>query len=282
MALQHLTLQEATGPARPDGALVAAHGLGVVRAGRWLIRDVSLAVRPGEIVTIVGPNGAGKTTLLRAMLGLERSDAGRVERASGLTTGYVPQRLAIDPAMPLTVRRLMTLIGRSSRAAVDRALYQVGIGHLAEAAPQTLSGGEFQRLLLARAISRRPGLLVLDEPVQGVDVQGEVALYDLIARLRDDLGCGVLLVSHDLHVVMARTDTVVCLNGHVCCHGPPETVAESPEYRRLFGPRAAETLAVYRHRHDHGHAADGSVVPLAQRQEPARKATTGGNRDDAR
>lgn len=244
------------------GLLAAARGLGVRRDGRWLVQHVDVALHAGEIVTLVGPNGAGKSTTAKALLGLVRHDAGTVERAAGLKVGYVPQRLALDWTLPLTVRRLMTLTGRHPRAVVQDALAQVGIAHLADARIQTLSGGEFQRALLARAIIRRPQLLVLDEPVQNVDFNGEIALYELIRNLRDDLGCGILLISHDLHIVMAHTDTVLCLSGHVCCHGTPQAVAESPEYRRLFGPRAAETLAVYRHHHDHVHRPDGSVVQL--------------------
>ena len=243
--------------------LVAARRLGVAAGGRWLVRDIDVVVRPGEIVTLVGPNGAGKSTTAKALLGLLRPTAGTVERAKDLRVGYVPQSLAMDWTLPLTVRRLMHLTGRHPRAAVDQALAQVGIAHLAAARVQTLSGGEFQRALLARALVRRPSLLVLDEPAQGVDFNGEIALYRLIGQVRDELGCGVLMVSHDLHLVMAETDTVVCLNGHVCCSGPPQAVAANPAYLALFGPRAAEALAVYRHRHDHEHAADGTVVPLA-------------------
>ena len=176
--------------------------------------------------------------------------------------GYVPQRFVVDWTLPLTVGRLMTLTGNHSRSDVDAALAEVGIGHLIDNAVQTLSGGELQRALLARALVRKPDLLVLDEPVQGVDFSGEIALYGLIRDIRDRLDCGVLLISHDLHIVMAETDTVVCLNGHVCCSGTPKVVAEDPEYRKLFGPKAAEAFAVYRHEHDHTHDHDGSVVPL--------------------
>jgi zinc transport system ATP-binding protein len=249
--------------ALPAPLLAAARGLGVVRDGRWLVRHVDLELHRGEILTLIGPNGSGKSTTAKALLGLIRPDAGTVDRAAGVRVGYVPQRLTLDWTLPLTVRRLMTLTGRHPRADVERALDRVGIPHLADARVQTMSGGEFQRLLLARAIVRRPDLLVLDEPVQNVDFNGEIALYQLIRAIRDELGCGILLISHDLHVVMAHTDTVLCLNGHVCCHGTPQMVTESPEYRRLFGPRAAETLAVYRHHHDHVHRADGSVVHLS-------------------
>ena len=250
-------------PIRAAGPpLVAARGIGVRRNGRWILRDVDLTVRPGEIVTVIGPNGSGKSTTAKALLGLITPDAGTLERAPGLKVGYVPQTLKIDWTLPLTVRRLMTLTARFSRAEVEAALDQVGIAHLADARIETLSGGEFQRAALARALIRKPDLLVLDEPVQGVDFSGEMALYDLINTIRDELGCGIVLISHDLHIVMANTDQVICLNGHVCCQGAPEAVAEHPEYRRLFGTRAAELLAVYRHHHDHVHRPDGTVVPL--------------------
>nr|WP_272211714.1 ATP-binding cassette domain-containing protein [Marinicella sp. W31]MDC2877607.1 ATP-binding cassette domain-containing protein [Marinicella sp. W31] len=171
----------------------------------------------------------------------------------------MPQKLNIDHSLPLTVRRLMTITGPLSRPAISDALEQVGIAHMEEANVQTLSGGEFQRALLARALARKPDLLVLDEPVQGVDYSGEIALYELISRIRDRQGCGVLMISHDLHVVMAQTDTVVCLNGHVCCTGTPEAVSGSEAYQALFGARASGALALYRHHHDHTHMPDGRV-----------------------
>ncbi|WPZ34283.1 metal ABC transporter ATP-binding protein [Thalassobaculum sp. OXR-137] len=247
-------------PARaPDDVLVRLSGVGVQRAGRWLTRNVDLDVRPGEIVTLIGPNGSGKTTTAKVAAGVIRADEGRAESRRDLRVGYVPQKIQIDWTLPITVRRLMTLTSRHSPAQISQALEAVGIPHLAEAEVQSLSGGEFQRALLARAMVRRPNLLILDEPVQGVDFTGEVTLYGLIKRIRDETGCGILLISHDLHVVMAQTDTVVCLNGHVCCRGTPQTVAENPEYLRLFGGRAAGALAVYRHQHDHTHLPDGRI-----------------------
>lgn len=247
-------------PPHAEGPLIEARGLGVRRGGRWLVEGVDLAIRPGEIVTLIGPNGSGKSTTVRALLGIWQADAGEVRRRDGLTIGYVPQRLTIDWTMPLTVRRLMTLTGRHGAAEIMTALEEVGIAHLAEAPVQQLSGGEFQRALLARAIVRRPRLLVLDEPVQGVDFAGEIALYELIRDIRQRLGCGILMISHDLHIVMGQTDSVVCLNGHVCCSGSPQAVSESPEYRRLFGAQAASALAIYHHHHDHVHLDDGRVV----------------------
>ena len=196
------------------------------------------------------------------MLGLIEIDQGTAGVAKGVRVGYVPQRLIIDRTLPLTVARLLTLTARHDDDAVRSALREVGMTDRADAQVQNLSGGEFQRALLARALIRKPDLLVLDEPVQSVDFSGEIALYRLIRDIRDRLGCGVLLISHDLPIVMAETDTVVCLNGHVCCSGTPKLVAEDPEYRKLFGHKAAEALAVYRHDHDHDHDHDGSVVPL--------------------
>jgi len=244
----------------PANPLVSLHNVGVRRNGRWLVRGVEFSVSPGEIVTLIGPNGSGKSTSAKAAIGVLKPDEGQVERRAGLKVGYVPQKLAIDWTLPLTVRRLMTLTGPLPEREITAALASVGMSHMAGAEVQHLSGGEFQRALLARAIARKPDLLVLDEPVQGVDFSGEIALYDLIKSIRNTAGCGILLISHDLHVVMAETDTVICLNGHVCCRGTPQAVSQSPEYRRLFGARASETLAVYSHHHDHTHLPDGRVL----------------------
>ncbi len=227
-----------------------------------VLQDVDLTVRRGEIVTLIGPNGAGKTTLVRVVLGLVRPDRGRVTLAPDLVIGYVPQRLHVDPVLPLDVRRFLALGGSAARERCQRALDEVGVSGLLEAALHELSGGELRRVVLARALLRDPDLLVLDEPVQGVDLGGQIELYELISRLRKRRACGVLMVSHDLHLVMAATDRVVCLNHHVCCAGRPETVSRDPEYITLFGPRAAEALALYSHAHDHRHDAHGNVVPL--------------------
>lgn len=232
---------------------------GINRIGRWLVRGVSLTVEAGEIVTLIGPNGSGKSITAKMGLGLLKPDEGKASLRPGLTVSYVPQKVTIDWTLPLTVQRFMRLTGLVTKTEAVAAMDRTGVGHLAQAEVRTLSGGEFQRVLLARAIARKPELLVLDEPVQGVDFAGEIALYDLIKRIRDELHCGVLLISHDLHVVMAATDRVICLNGHVCCSGTPTAVAESAEYKALFGARAASTLAVYQHHHDHTHLADGRV-----------------------
>jgi zinc transport system ATP-binding protein len=239
--------------------LVRLQEAGVERAGRWLVRDIDLEVERGEIVTLIGPNGSGKSTTARMALGIIEPSEGTAWRAPRLKVGYVPQKLAVDWTLPLTVDRFLSLTNPLTAEEKASALESTGIAHLARAEIRNLSGGEFQRTMLARAVARRPDLLVLDEPVQGVDFSGEIALYELISSIRTNLHCGILMISHDLHVVMAATDRVICLNGHVCCHGTPQVVAESAEYRQLFGARGASQLAVYQHHHDHTHMPDGRV-----------------------
>ena len=220
---------------------------------RQLLQQVSLKVGRGEILTIIGPNGAGKTTLLRIALGLLPPTTGRVLRQRDISIGYMPQRLHIDPTFPLTVKRFLTLTGKHQRAKILPLLEEVGAAHVLESPLQNISGGELQRVLLARALVREPDLLVLDEPVQGVDVHGQVELYQLITRIRDQHNCAVLMVSHDLHLVMAATDRVLCLNRHICCSGSPEVVSNDPAYLELFGPLAVQHLAIYTHDRTHRH-----------------------------
>ncbi|MBP1846773.1 zinc transport system ATP-binding protein [Rhizobium petrolearium] len=246
--------------ALPDESqLVSLDNAGIRRDGRWLVRGVDFSIRRGEVVTLIGPNGAGKSTTAKLAIGVLRPDEGSVTRMHGLRIGYVPQKLAIDWTMPLSVRRLMRLTGSLDDAELRAALEATGIPHLVDAEVRHLSGGEFQRALLARAIARKPDLMVLDEPVQGVDFAGESALYDLIRSIRNSTGCGILMISHDLHMVMAGTDTVICLNGHICCRGTPEVVGQSADYLKLFGGNS-RSLAVYSHHHDHTHLPDGRVL----------------------
>jgi zinc transport system ATP-binding protein len=212
----------------------------------------------GEIVTVIGPNGAGKTTLLKKILGLIVPSNGEVVRHSALRIGYMPQKLTLNPLMPITVQRFLQQT-RADNHAIQQALHDVGVANLLQQSLHAVSGGELQRVLLARALLRQPELLVLDEPAQGVDVCGQADLYRLIAQLRDRYHCSVLLVSHDLHLVMAATDTVICLNRHICCQGHPEHVSQHPEYLQLFGRQIAEDIAVYTHRHDHDHDVHGNV-----------------------
>jgi zinc transport system ATP-binding protein len=237
--------------------LIAATGLSVHAGGTHILDRVSLAVHPREIVTLIGPNGSGKTTLLKAILGLVPAE-GEIVRRVGLKIGYVPQQFARDVSLPITVQGFLALFAPVK--AREAALARVGVAHTKNRQLSALSGGELARVLLARAIAGRPDLLVLDEPLAGVDVAGEAALYHLIAEIRDELGCGVLLVSHDLHVVMAQANRVVCLNRHICCEGDAQAVVRDPAFHQLFGARAAGELALYAHHHDHAHTPSGETV----------------------
>lgn len=232
-------------------------------AAREILQRISLDIRKREITTLIGPNGAGKSTLIKLICGLLQPSTGEVKKQKGLSIGYMPQRLQLARSMPLKVSRFLGLAdaSRNNRAA---ALERVGISHLNSASIHTLSGGELQRVLLARALLRKPNLLVLDEPLQGVDINGQAALYRLIASLRDEQDCSILMVSHDLHLVMAQTDKVICLNQHVCCHGEPESVSKHPEYLRLFGQQVVGDIAVYTHHHDHHHDIHGDVVDCGE------------------
>lgn len=234
-------------------ALISARQLKLTLGGRDIIDNVDIDVRAGEIVTLIGPNGAGKTTLVRALLGLEKLSGGEVRRHRSLKIGYAPQRFEVDRTLPVTVTRFLALGTDASGTAIKQALHEVGAAHVINQQLHRLSGGETQRVIIARALLRRPNLLVLDEPVRGVDYVGEAELYQLIAALRDKRGFGIILVSHDLHVVMAASDRVICLNHHVCCSGVPKAVASHPEYMRLFGPQAVRAFAIYEHHHDHTH-----------------------------
>lgn len=233
--------------------VVSARDVSLTLGGRVILDRVSLTLEPREIVTLIGPNGAGKSTLVRVLLGLIAPDEGTVERSPGLKVGYVPQRFQAPETVPLSVARLLTLTRSAPEPRIRAVLAETGIEHLAERPVQALSGGETQRALLARALLHDPGLLVLDEPVQGVDFIGEARLYGLIASIRKERGCAILMVSHDLHMVMAESDRVVCLNGHVCCEGVPDRVKSDPEFVKMFGPEAARALGVYSHHHDHVH-----------------------------
>jgi len=242
-----------------SSSLVELTNAGIEKSGAWLVRGVDLSVEPGKIVTLIGPNGSGKSTTAKMALGILKPTEGKAARRAGLRIGYVPQKLMIDWTLPLTVGRFMRLTGHVPAAGIAEALDQAGAGHLQAHEVRHLSGGQMQRVMLARALARKPDVLVLDEPVQGVDYSGEIAIYNLISEIRSTLGCGILMISHDLHVVMAATDEVVCLNGHVCCRGAPGDVSQSQAFRQLFGHRAHDALAVYEHRHDHVHLPDGRV-----------------------
>ncbi len=241
--------------------LVSLDQAGIYSGGRWIIHNISLKIYSGEIVTLIGPNGSGKSTTAKTILGLKRLTHGHTWYKPGLRVGYVPQKLDIDWTIPLRVKRFINLTSVLDDREIRSALKMVDAEHTFNKDVKHLSGGEFQRVLLARAIVLKPDLLVLDEPVQGVDINGCVALYNLIEETQKYLNCAVLLISHDLHIVMRSTDRVICLNGHICCHGAPVDVLNSVEYLNLFGQQGMYNLAMYHHHHDHVHSPDGRVCP---------------------
>ena len=238
--------------------LIEIEDLVVRLGGHTALEKVDFSLDAGEIVTIVGPNGSGKTTLLRVIVGALAPTAGRVQRRDGLRIGYVPQRLNIDPSLPISVKRFLNLPRKTEPERIAAALAQAGAGPLADRQMTSLSGGQFQRVLLARALVTTPDLLILDEATQGLDQPGTSEFYRQIETVRQQTGCAVLMVSHDLHVVMSASDRVICLNGHICCQGHPEHVASAPEYRALFGEGTKGALALYRHHHTHNHGENGS------------------------
>ncbi len=227
---------------------------------RKVLEDINLSVEPGQILTLIGPNGAGKTTLVRIVLGLIEADSGEITHRDSLRIGYMPQKIHVEPTLPITVARFLQLANNSNPSLLEETLDQLRISHLSQQQITAISGGELQRVLLARAMLREPHLLVLDEPAQGVDLAGQAELYQLIGEIRNKQNCGVLMISHDLHLVMSATDEVICLNHHVCCHGKPEHVSNDPAYLDLFGANASQNLAVYTHRHNHEHDIGGDII----------------------
>lgn len=245
-----------------NSVLAKLQSVGVRRNNRWLVRDIDLTMRRGEIVSLIGPNGSGKTTVTKILAGSLQPDFGSVQRPPNIKIGYVPQSVTLDSTLPMTVQRLMDVPQPVDRSELFEVLTELDIQHLANSSVQKLSGGEFQRALLARALLRKPDLLILDEPTQGLDVHGETLLFSRIANIRDRMNCGILIVRHDLHLVMVQTDTVVCMNVHICCRGTPERVQKDEAYLNLFGAKAFETRALYSHLHDHDHGLDGSIRDL--------------------
>ena len=238
--------------------LLKVEDVGLLKNDKWLVKGVSLEVKQGEIVTLIGPNGSGKSTTAKIALGIYKEVEGKVKKFTN-KIGYVPQKISVDWTLPIRVIDFMSLTDEPTNEQINIALNLTGVEHLRNKSLGNLSGGEFQRVLIARAIAKQPELLVLDEPVQGVDFKGEVVLYELIKKISEELNCGILLISHDLHVVMSATDYVVCLNGHVCCSGTPQVVAKNNKYQELFGDRASSILSLYEHKHDHTHSQDGTI-----------------------
>lgn len=236
---------------RSMSSLISLNNISVEINHQKILYDISLKIKINKIITLLGPNGAGKSTLVKVILGLIQPTTGTIKRSSKLTIGYVPQSINLNPTLPITVKRFMQLNRRLNNDDIFNMLSQVNAGQLINKSMHQLSGGELQRILLAQALAKRPQLLILDEPTQGVDVNGQVLLYDLIASTTKKFNCGILMVSHDLHLVMAKTDEVICLNRHICCSGTPATVSNDPEFISLFGQYNANQIAIYKHHHNH-------------------------------
>jgi len=241
----------------PAELLLRASDISYSEGGRGILDNVSFELRRSQITTIIGPNGAGKSTLTNIVTGLISKYQGKIDRAPDLRIGYLPQKVYVNRLMPLSVARLLQLTHGAGESELDFALAQTEVGYLKNRQVRSLSEGELKRVLLARTTLGKPDLIVLDEPTSGVDVTGEIKMYELIGELRSRLQCAVLLVSHDLHLVMSKTDQVLCLNRHLCCSGLPESVSKHPEYLALFGQTAADSIAVYAHHHDHVHDVSG-------------------------
>jgi len=243
---------------KENNPLVKLENAGVYKSSKWLVRGISFEVNNGQIVTLIGPNGSGKTTTAKMILNILNADEGLIT-GNANKMAYVPQKINIDWTMPLRVIDFMKITSNLNNTQINESLTMTGVDKLLYNQIHSLSGGEFQRVLIARAIAKKPDLLVLDEPVQGVDFNGEIALYNLIKEISVTLNCGILLISHDMHFVMSTTDHVICLNGHICCSGSPSNVVKNPEYIKLFGQHNSETLSYYQHQHDHSHNHDGSI-----------------------
>ncbi len=230
---------------------------------RNVLHHVNLTLERNKITTLIGPNGSGKTTLAKIILGLTTATHGDIYRKAGIAIGYMPQKFAIEPVLPLTVKRFLTLrpngYKHSASENLETISKEVGISHILAQQMYHCSGGEVQRILLARSLMGNPDLLVLDEPVQGLDIRGQNEFYRLIQRIRTSRGCGVLMISHDLHMVMANTDHVICMNHHICCEGTPQDVSKHPEYIALFSKEGIENMGLYTHHHDHEHGVAGEV-----------------------
>lgn len=231
-------------------SLIELENISVRRDERDILRNVNFALQAKEIVTLIGPNGAGKSTLIKVLLGIMQPNAGKVTFAKKLKMAYVPQKFNPSSSLPLRVQDLLDLEACASDLRKE-IIQDTGISKLQLSKVQQLSGGERQRVLLARALLRQPDILVLDEPMQGLDIQSEAELYEYVRSLPERYGCAVLMVSHDLQWVMQGTHRVVCLNKHICCSGLPESIQQHPEYQAIFGTQRM----FYQHHHNHcGHS----------------------------
>ncbi|MBC6445268.1 MAG: metal ABC transporter ATP-binding protein [Alphaproteobacteria bacterium GM202ARS2] len=236
-------------------ALLAAYNLKVMLQGKAIIDDVSLTVGERDFLTIIGPNGAGKTMLLKCLMGIVKPQQGDIRRSVGLRIGYMPQDTVIPDTMPLTSHDFLTLCrsGETSADALHALAAELAIEGYLHQPMRELSKGELQRVFLARALLSEPHVLLLDEPTQNLDISGQYAFYELLDKIYEKKNIGIVMVSHDLHLVMRKTRHVVCLFHHICCRGQPQAISQDPAFVSLFGKAADSLLAFYPHKHDHSH-----------------------------
>ena len=234
-------------------ALISAHNISLSHRGKLVLDNVSFELKAGEFITLIGPNGAGKSSLIKVLLGLIKADSGDIKRSGDIRLGYTPQTFSPNPFIPISVIGFLNLNQKVAQNFLHETALLTGIEGLLDSPLKSLSGGELQRVLLARALLNKPNVLILDEPAQNLDVNGQMHLYKLIQDIHQQQGCAVLMVSHDLHRVMKESTQVLCLYRHICCMGQPETIIKDSQFNDLFADQMDELMATYEHHHNHCH-----------------------------
>lgn len=233
--------------------LISAQNISLSHHGKPVLDNVSFDLKQGEFITLIGPNGAGKSSLIKVLLDLIKADSGEIKRSNNIRLGYTPQMFSPNPFIPISVMGFLNLNQKVAPNFLHETALLTGIEGLLDSPLKSLSGGELQRVLLARALLNRPNVLILDEPAQNLDVNGQMHLYKLIQDIHQQQGCAVLMVSHDLHRVMKESTQVLCLYHHICCMGQPETIIKDSQFNDLFADQMDELMATYEHHHNHCH-----------------------------
>jgi len=234
-------------------ALISAKNVSVLKHQKSILDNIDIQINKNDFITIIGPNGAGKTMLLKCLMGFYKPTSGRIERKEKLKIGYMPQSISIINTMPITVKDFITVRKEYDDISLNKVITEVSIGEIINKQLSVLSGGEMQRVLLARSLLNNPDLLILDEPAQNLDISGQLNFYKLIQEIYSKRNISILMVSHDLHLVMVSTKKVLCLYKHICCSGAPQQIAKDPEFLSMFGKDMANMMSIYQHSHDHNH-----------------------------